>query len=121
MNCRKLASDVDASNESEAEGNSGEKEGDEEDHIVAKLDKTVYSVVQLASGLIHFELHRDEVEDDQHHTEDRNGKASLKANSVHGLDVILLHKLLFIGELAGVEGHGNDNEDVAQNLISFTL
>ena len=121
MNRRKLASDIDAGNESEAEGDSGEQEGDEEDRVVAQLDKTVQGVVQLPSGLLHLELHWDEVEDDQHDAEDCNGKASLEADGIHWLDVVLLHKLLLVGELAGIEGHGNDNEDVAEPSFAHTF
>ena len=88
MNRRQFASDIDAGNKSEAEGNSGEEEGDEEDRVVAQLYKTVQGVIQLASGLLHVKLHGDEVEDDQHDTEDCNSKASLEADGIHRLDVI---------------------------------
>ena len=124
VNCRKFASDIDAGNKSEAEGNSGEEEGDEEDGVVAQLDETVQGVVQLASGLIHVELYRDEVEDDQHDTEDCNGKASLEADGIHRLDVVLLHELLLIGELAGIEGCANDNKGLPRTglpLLSSSL
>ena len=118
MNRGKFASDIDPGNKSEAECNCGEQKGEEEDRVVAQLHKTVQGVVQLASGLLHVELHRDEVEDDQHDAEDCNGKASLQTDGVHRLDVVLLHKLLLVGELASIEGHGNDNEDVAKNRVA---
>ena len=63
VNRRKFASDIDPGNKSEAECKGGEQKGEEEDRIVSKLDKTVQGVVQLASGLLHVELDRDEVED----------------------------------------------------------
>ena len=78
MNRRQFASDIDAGNKIEAEGNSGEEEGDEEDGVVAQLEETVQGVIKLAAGLLRVELHRDEVEDDQHDAQDCNGKASLE-------------------------------------------
>ena len=113
MNSRQLPCDIDARNECEAKGNCGEEEGGEESAVVAELHKPVKGVVQLPARLPHIKLHRNEVEDDQHHAEDRHCKTSLEADSVHWFDVILFHKLLLVGELAGVEGHGNDDEDVA--------
>ena len=113
MNSRELPCDIDAGNKCEAKGNSGEEEGGKKSEVVAELHKPVKGVVQLPARLLHVKLHRDEVEDDQHHAEDRHCKTSLEADSVHRFDVILFHKLLLVGELAGVEGHGNYDEDVA--------
>ena len=121
MNRRQFASDVDAGNKIEAEGDSGEEERDEEDGVVAQLGEPVQGVIKLASGLLRVELHRDEVEDGQHNAQDCNGKASLETESIYRLDVVLLHEFLLVDELAGIEGHSNDNEDVAQNGTAPTF
>ena len=62
------------------------------------------------------ELHRDKVKDNQHDVEDC--KASLQTEGIHRLDVVLLHKLLVSGKLAGFESHDKDNEDVAKNRVA---
>ena len=70
VNGRKLASYIDPGNEGTAEGNSSENEGDKKQPIVAQLSKTVEGVVELASRLIHVNVHRDKVENKKHDAED---------------------------------------------------